>query len=235
MSNDWRDRLLAYDEPDLDPTERAALDKLLDELPAAREFLNQLRRDRELFRSAFGSVTARDGFVDAVMARVPQPRANRFGFRFPFPRALELCAAAMLVLVTVSVFSPARDLERRRALVCQQQVKDLTQVVMSYAADYDDRLPAGQDWGGQLVAYGGAAAALRCPSDDSPLGPSYAMPLALAGAPVTQFQAPDAQPVLFDARGPFLVPRHDRAANVGYLDGSVRQVTLEDVGVPSGW
>jgi len=235
VSNDWRDRLLAYDESDLDPTERAALDKLLDESPEARALLNQLRRDRELFRSAFGSVTARDGFVDGVMDRLPIAKQGRFALRFPFPRALEFCAAGMMLLVAVSIFSPARDLERRRALVCQQQVKDLTQVVMSYAADYDGRLPVGDDWGGQLVAYGEPTQSLRCPSDDEPRGLSYAMPLALAGVPVTQFRTPDAQPLLFDARGPFLVPRHDRAANVGYLDGSVRQVTIDEAGVPSGW
>lgn len=235
MSTDWRDRLLAYDEKDLDPTERAALDKLLDEHPEARAYLNQLRRDRELFCAAFGSVQARAGFVDNVMNRLPVARPSRFSFRFPFPRALELCAAAMMVLVAASIFSPTRDVERRRALICQQQVKDLTQVVMSYAADYDGRLPVGDDWGGQLVAYGESGDALHCPSDDEPRGPSYAMPLALVGAPLTQFQSPDAQPLLFDARGPFLVPRHERAANVGYLDGSVRQVTLESDGVPSGW
>ena len=234
MSNDWRDRLLAYDEQDLDPTERAALDQLLDEHPEARAFLNQLRADRELFRSAFGSVSARDGFVDKVMNQLPGGKPSRFPFRLPFalPRAMELAAAGLMALVALSIFSPTRDLEHRRAIVCQERVKDLTQVVMSYAADYDGRLPASHGWTAQVANYGGSNDITRCPSDESLTGPSYSMPLALAGAPIDRIERPDDQALWFDARGPFLAPRHQRAANVGYADGSVRQVTLEDVG---GW
>lgn len=235
MNTTWRDRLLAYDEPDLDPTERTALDALLDEEPEARAFLNQIRRDRALFQESFGSVKARDGFVDGVLDRLPGRRRARFGLPFPMPRVMELAAAAMMLLVGGSLFSPRSTSERQRAEVCQQQVKDLTQVVMNYAADYDGHLPAPDRLGAQVVAYGQPAGSLLCPSDERPNGPSYAMPLAIAGAPVNQFATPASQPLLFDARGPFLVPRHDRAANVSFLDGSVRQITLDAPGRPAGW
>ncbi|NUP99699.1 MAG: anti-sigma factor, partial [Armatimonadetes bacterium] len=76
MRSDWRDRLLAYDEPHLDPSERAALERLLDENPEARALLASLRADREVFRQAFATVAARPGFADGVMRRLPAPRRS---------------------------------------------------------------------------------------------------------------------------------------------------------------
>ncbi len=229
MSTDWRDRLLSYDEKNLDPTERAELERILDAEPAARAFLAQLRADREQFREAFRQVRARPDFTDRVMARLPQPRRSFV----PFPRLMEVLAGGLMLLVAASLIAPGRQSERQRQLLCQNEVKDLTRAVMSYAEDFDGLLPNSQQWIAQVSAYRRAPVEAHCPSDDRPAAVSYSIPLGLSMAQIKQLPDPQSQVVLFDANGPFPAPRHDRAANFGFLDGSVRAVHEDDVHVVS--
>lgn len=213
MTDDLKDRLASYDDRQLDPRERAELDRILDESEEAREYLGALRRDREEFRRAFAAIQARPGFADAVMARLPQRRVW-----VPLPRLLEACAVALFAFVIVTLVSPGRQLERQRQLLCQQQLRDLARLAQSYAQDYDDHLPDATAWATQLTRQYGPVD-LFCPSDPDHSRPSYGMPIGLSGADIRKLDP--RQVVLYDAEGLFLAPRHEQRANVGRLDGSV--------------
>lgn len=223
MNKHWRDRLLDYDERRLDPTERAALEELLDANPEAREFLAALRRDREVFRAAFAGIEATPELVDRVMRRLPQRRRGWF----PMPRLLEVCAAGLMVFVLGTLVSPARQIERQRQALCQREVKDLSRVVMSYAADYDGSFPTA-DWVAQVSAHRGAPLVAHCPSDERADAVSYGLPLGLGQSNLERLDRAS-QVLMFDANGPFLAPRHERGANVGFLDGSVRLLREDQV------
>ncbi len=225
MEPGWQQRLLAYDDADLDPGERAELDLILDTQPGAREYLIALRLDRERFCEVFGAVAARPGFTEQVMARLPSPRRAWF----PYPRLLELCAAGLMVVVAATLYSPGRLREQQRRAVCEASVKELTRAIMAYAQDYDDTLPADGAWLARLAAASAGRLNTHCPSDEATSGPSYGMPIGLAGVTVPKLRGPSSQVLLYDANGPFLAPRHERGANVGFLDGSVRFLSENDV------
>lgn len=214
MNADERDRLAAYDDEKLDRGERAELERLLDTDPEAREFLAQLRRDKEQFIEAFATVTAKPGFTDTVLAKLPRRHTW-----LPLPRVMEVCAAALLLFVLVSVATPFRQGERQRQLKCQQEVKDLALAAMMYAEDYDQRLPDAKTWLVQLRDRRYPQLPTVCPSDDRGVAPSYAMPIGIGGADVRSL--PSDQVLWYDADGMFPAPRHEDQANVGRLDGSV--------------
>ncbi|MBI2299084.1 MAG: hypothetical protein HYU66_09120 [Armatimonadetes bacterium] len=218
MNTEWRDRLASYDDEGLDARERAALERLLDSDAEARAYLAELRRDRQRFTEAYASVTARPGFTEAVMQRLPQKRPAWL----PLPRVLELCAAGLMVWVVVSLISPAEQLEHRRQLVCQAGMKDISRALLSYAQDYDNRLPDADQWFVQVNNPTYRPLQATCPSDPRHGSLSYAMPLGIGGADVRRL--PVSQVMLFDADGVFPAPRHDRGANVGRLDGSVQLI-----------
>ena len=227
MEAGWQQRLLAFDDPDLDPGERAELEALLDTQPGAREYLCALRLDRERFIEAFSAVQAHDGFTEQVMGRLPARR--RAWLPFGLPRLMEVCAAGLAVMVAASLFSPARFREQERRAICESSMKDLTRAIMAYAQDYDEMLPAGTQFLDKLAEVSNGRLSVHCPSDTDPARASYAMPMVLAGAALPKLRSQNSQVLLFDADGPFLAPRHERGANVGFLDGSVRFVRQGDV------
>ncbi|MCC7495640.1 MAG: hypothetical protein IT204_25035 [Fimbriimonadaceae bacterium] len=231
MNGEWRDRLLGYDDRHLDAGEREELERLLDSEPQAREFLAALRADRDRFREAYGSIQARPGFTAAVMQRLPQ-RQPRW---LPIPRLLEVLAAGLMVFVLATLISPARRAEQQRLLVCQREVRDLSRAFLSYTEDFDGRLPDSQRWVQQVAEYRQTPTAAHCPADPRPdVAVSYAMPVGLSAADVARLRPPQSQVLLFDANGLFPAPRHDRAANFGFLDGSVRTLSEGEAQVV-GW
>lgn len=223
MNGDWRARLAAFDDRELDRRERALLERLLDSSPEARAYLAALRSDRQRFGEAFGTVEAAPGFVSAVMDKLPQRRATR-----PLPRLLEVCAAAMMLLVAGSVIRPLARLDQANLNVCQRNAKELTQALLSYTDDYDGRLPDATRWPAQVAAYT-ERPTYRCPEDRVlDLSPSYGMPMGLSLAELRKAAPTGREMLLFDAEGPFVAPRHERrsAAVAGYANGSVDLVRL---------
>jgi prepilin-type processing-associated H-X9-DG protein len=225
VNSDWRDRLAEYDDEQLDERERAALDLLVNNDLEARAYLAALRADRQRLREAFSTVRARPGFTDAVMARVAPPR-RVFLWR---PRVLEVCAAVLMVITLGSAMRERRALDSRVA--CENNLRDLTRSVLTYAQDYDDHLPDADRWVAQVEAHSERALPAQCPADTRPADSgsrtvSYGMTAGLSGARIADVPDPGAQLTAFDAVGPWLTARHGTlsrraVANAGFLDGHV--------------
>lgn len=240
MTAEWRERLAAYDDEHLDPAERAALDRLLDADPEAREHLAALRRDMARFKEAFAAVEARDDFTQGVLDRLglalntePVPPKADGGWRLPgplpipLPRLLEAVAAVMMVAIGISLFTPRLDRERQRQLACQTNVRDLHRAMLNYTQDYDGRLPSADRWVVQVNDYVEQPSALWCPSDSDAAGQtSYGMPLGLSNADIRTLPEAESPVTLFDAVGLLPAPRHDRgrAAVAATWDGDVHLI-----------
>ncbi len=224
MNTDWKLRLAAYDDRQLDPRERAQLDQLLDESAEARDYLAALRHDRQRLREAFATVTARPGFAAGVMARLPRTRALR-----PMPRVMEVCAAVLMGLVVYSVIGPSPGAARAKQNTCQQNARLLTQAMLSYSTDYDGRLPSATRWPAQVASYTNAPGAFICPEDQQSGPVSYGMPVGLSFAELGESPHTGRDILIYDAAGLLLDPRHDRrrAAVAAYTDGSVELIRVD--------
>jgi len=230
VNTDWRERLAQYDDEQLDARERAALDLLLANDLEARAYLAALRADRRRLQDAFAVAVSRRppgaarDFTAGVMARVT-PRRRAW---FPAPRLLEVCAAALMVCTLWGVQRHQRG--ERDDVACANRLKDLTRVVLTYAQDYDERLPDARRWLAQVEQHTGRPYNATCPSDHRDAGGSrlvsYGLPYDLSGSPLSRVPSPSAQVAAFDADGVFLDLRHGRAANVSYLDGRVSRVSV---------
>lgn len=234
MNKAWRDRLATYDDEHLDERERAALDLLLDSDAEARAYLASLREDRQRFCEALATVTARPGFTAAVMVRVNSTQTVwwRQAAAMLRPRALEVCAAGLFVMVGLALVP--RDRAAGGHQVCLDNLRALGHGLLAYSEDWDHRLPDSGSWATAVASYSGGGSGLTCPLDKRPASPatpmlrgqivSYGMPGSLSGASIDRLPEPSREMALRDADGPFLAPRHDNSANAAFVDGHVAPV-----------
>ncbi|MBI5833356.1 MAG: hypothetical protein HZB16_13745 [Armatimonadetes bacterium] len=231
MNKAWRDRLAAYDDEHLDERERAALDLLLDSDAEARQYLASLREDRQRYCEALATVTARPGFTSAVMVRVNHTQTVwwRQVVTMVRPRALEVCAAGLMVMVGLALVPSDRTNAAHQT--CLNNLRTLGRGLLAYSEDWDHRLPDSSSWVQAVSSYGRSGNALTCPldtraGDRGSRLVSYGMPGSLSGASVSSLPDPSAQVTLRDAEGLFVKPRHGNSANAAFGDGHVAPVSV---------
>ncbi|MCS7301631.1 MAG: DUF1559 domain-containing protein [Fimbriimonadales bacterium] len=135
----------------------------------------------------------------------------------------------------VPAFAQAR--EKARATQCMSNLKQLSLAMLTYAADYDDRLPPAPRWSDSIAARIRDPITFRCPS--VPPGKfGYAMNSRLSHQRISELVDSHTTPLLYDssnlernAHDAFSSlpnpPRHVQVNNVVYADGHVRAVPAQ--------
>jgi len=151
----------------------------------------------------------------------------------------QVLVVAATLLILSAVLYPVLNLIRQKqaseeqdaasARQCLSNLKDLGLASLIYAHDYDDHLPATEEWPGVLVPYLGQtedSPVFWCPEDTDPTHwPSYAMVPSLSRADLNSVGDWDKQALLYDAEADGSFARRHiagtgaRGGNAAYLDG----------------
>lgn len=159
------------------------------------------------------------------------PRHRRFAWS-------QVLVVAATLLILSAILYPILHLVRQKeaseedaasATRCLVNLKELALNLHIYAQDYDEHLPAVEDWPGVLVPYVGQpeeSPVFWCPEDTDPTHwPSYAMPPGLSRADLKSVKDWDRHALLYDAQadGSFarrhIAPTGAVGGNAAYLDG----------------
>jgi prepilin-type processing-associated H-X9-DG protein len=158
----------------------------------------------------------------AAIMFAPAERRKRFGQETVFCAVLSWVVAMILY----PVFQGARPVAKRTA--CLSNFKQLALNILSYAGDFDDRLPLAASWRTDVEPYM-RSSGLRCP--ESKAAWTYGTNRALSGQALSKLPKPENLVLLFEtesstknaAGGPEAVAlRHDGGSNFAFADGSAR-------------
>jgi prepilin-type processing-associated H-X9-DG protein len=121
--------------------------------------------------------------------------------------------------------------EAARAVACRTNVKQLCLAVGVLAQDHDERYALRADaWKKALMPYLGKEEVFGCPQARVEGGPavSYTFNHHLQGKPSAAVRRPNLTVMVYEGSKGKLDFRHDGKAVVGYADGSVRSVTVQE-------
>lgn len=148
-----------------------------------------------------------------------------------------ICVSAGMMLVAVpfllGLFLPAVVKGRSAAdtVVCINNVKQINLAILMYASDNKDKLPPAATWCDAIQQELGSPAPLVCKRDKSGARSSYAFNRSLGGMELSKLK-PDTV-MVFECAGGWnavggrnnIRTHHDQRYVVGFVDGSVQQVT----------
>ncbi len=139
----------------------------------------------------------------------------------------------------METLAPVMQQAREKAITtsCQSNIKQLCLAVLMYAQDWDETLP-GPEWVNEIMPYIKNEAVFVCPAQPD-LTVGYAFNEALLGALLGDIPMPAETIILFDSDlgdeapvgGSEALPeegRHNGGVNVGFADGHVKWMSLEE-------
>ena len=146
---------------------------------------------------------------------------------------------AILVIIALILWPLVREtwiMNRRRAQMqaCERKLKQLSQAMLLYAADWDEHRPSSEHWGRSIAPFvspkSDVDSAFHCPGAVSPY--SYAFNRSLSNLALKQIKSPEDTIQLFEAdvssidasgddRLRTVIPRH-RGLNVACADGHTK-------------
>ncbi|MEX0330373.1 MAG: anti-sigma factor [Puniceicoccaceae bacterium] len=108
MNDETQQRLEAWFDGELSPQEHAEVENLIDRDDAARAYVDQLARSRELLHGAHVSKVDGDAAWESVRERLEQADRQRSARILTFPQLV--AAAAAVMLVGMGVWFPLRKM-----------------------------------------------------------------------------------------------------------------------------
>lgn len=108
MNDETQQRLEAWFDGELTSAEHAAVEALLDKDAAARAYVDQLARTRELLQGAHVSTVDGDAAWESVQERLDEADRQRSARILSFPQLL--AAAAAVMLVGMGIWFPLRKM-----------------------------------------------------------------------------------------------------------------------------
>ena len=146
---------------------------------------------------------------------------------------LALLFIPIMAAMVFPIFMSSRGSARKA--VCLSNVKNISLALQMYIADYDDRLPAADNWCGDLEEYVYNYHVFICPVAGD-LDSAYAYSSDLSGADLVSFADPVSTVAIFESDLGWNAsglpqdilpsePRHLGGDNYGYLDGHAQWVS----------
>jgi prepilin-type processing-associated H-X9-DG protein len=150
---------------------------------------------------------------------------------------LGLIVPAGYAALLYPVLGRSRAMSRQTA--CLSNMKQLDLALLMYVQDYDEKLPAADEWPADLLPYCKNASIYVCPSDSrstkqtdsrfpafggGPIQTSYTMNQSISSAPLMHIGFPGETVSLYEGTaisGDMTSPalRHNGGLNVGFVDG----------------
>ncbi|MFQ6134130.1 MAG: DUF4349 domain-containing protein, partial [Armatimonadota bacterium] len=243
--DEWIERVSAHADEELDEAEKGEARAHLDECDACRQWLEQVRADREVLVGNLARQKRRWGFARGVMQEVAKRRvyghpANAAPRRWRFT-AIELAVSCLVICVCAAVLFPvfskvrekarharcgvsSRTIAQARQAACPSNLKQICLAMLMYEDDFD-AFPPHENWTEAIFPYTRNNEILICPEDkQADLG--YGYNPALAGRDLKTIDDPTNTVLVYDARDGKLEQRHDDGAYYGFVDGEVKW--LED-------
>ncbi len=146
----------------------------------------------------------------------------------------DLLVLGMVIVVGGWIVMPLfRTRPGYRQDLCVGNLLAIKMAARTYAADYDETLPASHSWPRLLAGdYLGHEDALRCPEDKSEDSISYALNSRYGGTRIDEHPEPDACMLFYDADPQGRpVPRHHGWTYCVFLDGSIGFVERDPDGI----
>lgn len=146
----------------------------------------------------------------------------------------DLLVLAMVIVVGGWIVLPLfRAGPGYRQDLCVGNLLAIKMAARTYAADYDDTLPASHSWPRLLVGdYLTHEDVLKCPEDKSDSGISYALNSRYGGTQIGEHAEPDACILFYDSDEQGRpVPRHSDWTYCVFLDGSIGFVERDPSGI----
>ena len=108
MNDEIQQRLEAWFDGELSPTQHAEIEQLLESDEAARAYVEQLARTRDLLQGAHVASVDGDAAWESVRERLDQADQRRFARILTFPQMVG--AAAAVMLVGMGIWFPLRNM-----------------------------------------------------------------------------------------------------------------------------
>jgi hypothetical protein len=201
-----------------------AVEQHLRTCPACHAWFEGAQADRNRVRQAF-TVPIPPGFAERILAEAQKTPAS--ALRRPLgtvrcQRIIEICAAAAMVTLLVTLVGPLAPMARQslRTRDCLRNVRELASALQAYSNDYGETLPPGHTWDSSLIHYVRGLGTYQCPEARSL--PSYCFGHGLSEADLRAFEQPSQVVVFYDEheRQPGVFdPRHNGRGATSFLDG----------------
>jgi prepilin-type processing-associated H-X9-DG protein len=109
--------------------------------------------------------------------------------------------------------------------VCISNMKQLALAGIMYSNDYDDRLPASDNWKSVEMPYIKNTSIFHCPDDPRAGAVSYRMSDFISRALMSKIAEPAATVLDYEGQDGYLVARHTNRGSVAYTDGHAKLVS----------
>lgn len=223
----WQEMISAYADGECTAEEAEAVGAHLQECPACREWYEQITRDQEVFRTA---LTGRQADIsDTVMRRVNEMSAEKSTKKpqeksATRKRLVELLLVVGILAILAAVLFPvfARSRDKARQSSCLSNTKQATLATLSYAEDYDGRLPDAITWDQAIEPYLGNRQIPKCNMDKSDQAASYAMVQRWGGVKLEDIPDRAETILIYEVEHGRPAYRHNEGMNVGYADGHAK-------------
>jgi prepilin-type N-terminal cleavage/methylation domain-containing protein/prepilin-type processing-associated H-X9-DG protein len=163
-------------------------------------------------------------------------RQQRTDFKWPAFTLIELLVTVAVLGLLAGILWPNPCINREPApkAQCLSNAKQITNALLLYASDYDDRLPPAPIWQDVLFDYHKCPAILACPTRKTKI-PGFSYNALLHCRPLSDIHLPEEQALVFEsdmgrrnASDPcvtFVTP-HNKRGHLGYVDGHVKAVPV---------
>ena len=224
----WMERVSAYADGECGLFERMLVRLHLGQCPRCREWLEQVRADEQTFRAAYLGDDEADNLTEAVMARVARESQarDRVAKRrvSSGQRLIEAMIAFGMLAILAAILFPvfARAREKARQSSCLSNMKQLALGTLSFAQDYDGRLPGALTWRDEVLPYVQNEQLFICPTDELK-DVTYALNPLVAGRNLSDIEDQQGTVLLYevDRSGQPVFPHND-GANYAFVDGHVK-------------
>lgn len=236
---EWIELVSAYADGETAPAVQARVQAHLKACRSCSEWLDAVRRDREVYAAAYATAERDAAYVREVVEKLParqeRTKERRRGVGFTL---VELFVVLGIILGLAAALFPcfAKAREKSRPAACLSNLHQLGLALQMYAEDHDGHLPLVRNWPRAIYpGYVDSEGLFRCPSDRSKSKCSYAMPWSLSGAKLSDLPDAESQPLLYDATpdGAF-AKRHNGGGNVGFADGHAKWMPEAPEGAERG-
>jgi len=224
---DWVERVSAYADGELDEAEEREVDAHLQACPTCRQWLEQVRTDREILAGTLVRQKRRWGFVRGVMKQVagrPVPGAYASRPSRGVLTLVELVVVTLIIAALASITFPvsSRSRAKARSASCLSNVKQICLALLMYTEDNHNLLPPHEGWTDAIFPYTRNNQILICPEDPERTLPGYDFSPALAGTDLKSIKQPATTVMVYEAKDGRPVKRHNDGLVVGYADGHVK-------------
>jgi len=242
---DWVERVSAYADGETDEAEEREVKAHLDQCPTCRQWLEQVRADRDVVVTSVLRQKRQRGFARGVTKQVARTRGGSrevmsWWRRY---RIVHITVGSMLVVLVALVVFPvlSRDrskarqvssgshlkqifgeLAKGRSASCLSNVKQICLALLMYTEDNHNLLPPHEGWTDAIFPYTRNNQILICPEDPERTLPGYDFSPALAGTDLKSIKQPATTVMVYEAKDGRPVKRHNDGLVVGYADGHVK-------------